>query len=106
MYAACNAGIFPVGQQGGWLAPFELLCSKNPIVVSNEMGASSIIKEFNLGIVTDNYADALYDIYKNKKKYKKQAERAAEFIRKNLGWNVFADKMIKAFKDAWRKYKR
>ena len=47
LYKAADVGLFPVGKQGGWLAPFELLCSGNPIIVSEEMGAASIIKKFS-----------------------------------------------------------
>ena len=105
LYKACNVGLFPVGKQGGWLAPFELLCSGNPVIVSEELGASSIIKQNNLGIVTKNYAEELLKIHENIKEYKKQAKKSALFVKKNLGWNVFADKMIKAYKDAWKMHK-
>ncbi|RLG16055.1 hypothetical protein DRN69_01820 [Candidatus Pacearchaeota archaeon] len=102
---ACDVGLFPVGAQGGWLAPFELLCSGNPVIVSEDLGAASIIKEFNLGIVTKDYPSALLEIHENLDKYKKEGARRKKTIKKNLGWDVFADKMIKAYKDAWRKYK-
>jgi len=99
LYKAADVGLFPVGKQGGWLAPFELLCSGNPIIVSEEMGAASIIKKFNLGIVTKDYSKALLDVYKNKE-HKNNASTASEFVKKNLGWNVFTDKLIKAYKDS------
>lgn len=103
LYKACDVGLFPVGKQGGWLAPFELLCARVPIIVSEEMGAASIIKKFGLGVTTKNYLKALLEVYNKQKGHKKQAKIAAEFIKKNLGWNVFADKMIGAFKDAMKK---
>ncbi len=102
LYKASDVGIFPVGKQGGWLSPFELLCSGNPIIVSEEMGAASIIKKFNLGITTKNYSEALLEVYEKNKEYKIQAKKSAEFIKKSLGWNVFTDKMIQAYKDAWK----
>ncbi|MDO8517236.1 MAG: sugar phosphate nucleotidyltransferase [Nanoarchaeota archaeon] len=105
LYEASDVGLFPIGKQGGWLAPFEMLCSENPIIVSEDLGAASIIKKNELGSVTNNYTDALIKIYKNKQEYKDQAKKAALWISKNLGWNVFADKMIKAYKDAWKMHR-
>lgn len=105
LYKASDVGLFPVGKQGGWLAPFELLCSGNPIIVSEEMGASFIIKKNNLGVVTNNYTEALLDVYKNKENYKKEAKKSSLWVKKNLSWEIFTDKMIKAYKEAWKKYK-
>ncbi len=103
LYKAGNAGIFPVGKQGGWLSPFEFLCSGNPIIVSDDMGAASVIKKFNLGIATKNYPEALLEICKRYKEYKQKAKKSSEFVRKNFGWNIFSDKMIKAYKDSWKR---
>jgi len=105
LYKAADLGLFPVGKQGGWLAPFELLCSGNPIIVSEEMGAASVIKKNKLGIVAKNYADSILEVYNNKDKHKKEAEKASLFVKKNLSWEIFADKMIKAYKEAWKKYR-
>jgi glycosyltransferase involved in cell wall biosynthesis len=105
LYKATDVGLFPVGKQGGWLAPFEILCSGNPIIVSEEMGAASIIKKNKLGIVTKNYANAILEVYKNKEKYKKEAKEAALVVKKNLSWEIFADKMIKAYKEAWKMHR-
>ncbi|MBI2630267.1 glycosyltransferase [Candidatus Pacearchaeota archaeon] len=103
LYKAADAGLFPTGKQGGWLAPFEILCAGTPIIASENLGAGSVIKENSLGIITKDYASALIEIKNNKNKYKKQAEKAAEWIKKNLSWEIFADIMIKAYKDAWKK---
>ena len=103
LYKSANVGLFPVGKQGGWLAPFELLCSGNPIIVSEDLGAASVVKKFNLGIVTKDYPKALINVFENGREYNKKAKEAALFTKKNLGWDVFTDKLIKAFKDAWKK---
>ncbi len=103
LYKACDVGLFPIGKQGGWLAPFEMLCAEKPIIVSDDLGAASLIRQNNLGIVTKDYSKALLDIYAKKKEYKKQGKNAGLFVKKNLGWDVFADKMIKAFEDVLKK---
>ena len=104
MYKAADVGLFPIGKQGSWLAPFEMICAGKPIIVSDKMGAASVIKGDNLGVVTGNYSEAVLEIWDDYKKYKQQARNAAVFVKKNLSWGIFGDKMIKAYKDAWKRY--
>jgi len=103
LYKASDLGLYPIGQQGGWLAPFEHLCSGNPVLVSEQLGAAGVIRQFNLGIVSNNLTQDILKIHKDLKKYKEQAIQASLFIKKNLGWDVFTDKLIKAYKDAWKR---
>ncbi len=102
LYKRADLGLFPIGKQGGWLAPFEFLCSGKPIIVSEELGAASIIKKFNLGITTKDYDKAILEVYNNQEQKRKEAKKTALFVKKNLSWEIFADKMIKAFKQAWK----
>jgi len=104
-YKAADVGLYPIGKQGGVLAPFEVLCAGTPVIVSKDMETASLIKKHDLGIVTEDYANALFEIYKNKDEYKKQAKKMGVFIRKNISWEAYTDKMIKAYKEAWGKYK-
>lgn len=103
LYKASDLGIYPVGKQGGWLAPFEHLCSGNPVVVSEELGAASIIKKFELGVVSNDYVGSILEIYNNLYLFKRDSIRKKKVIEKNLGWNVFADKMIKGFMESWKR---
>ncbi|VVB78761.1 UTP--glucose-1-phosphate uridylyltransferase AglF [uncultured archaeon] len=103
LYKAANVGLFPIGKQGGWLAPFELLCSGNPIIVSEELGAASVVKKWNLGTVTSNYSDELINVYKNQNEFLTNARAASLVVKKNLGWDIFADNMIEAYKEAWKR---
>ena len=103
LYAGCDGGLFPVGGQGGWLAPFELLCSGNPVVVSKEMGASSVIDKFKLGFVSDDYCGSLLEIYSRLGEFKEDGLRRQKVIRRELGWDVFTDKMVRGFKRVWGK---
>jgi len=103
LYKACDVGLFPVGGQGGWLAPFELLCSGNPIIVSEELGAASVIKKFDLGIVTSDYGGALVEVYSKLKEFKGEGNRRRKIVSKELGWDVFTDKLVKGFEVAWVK---
>jgi len=100
LYHACDVLIHPIKSQGGWLAPFEAICAKTPIVVSHEMSASQIIRNNNLGIVTDDFAEAILNIYNNRDIYYKEALRRAYWVKENLSWENYGNEMIKAFVEA------
>ena len=97
LYHTSDVLLHPIGSQGGWLAPFEAAASKIPIVVSKEMTASELINEKNLGVVTDDFANAVLDIYKNRSKYNEMAVERAEWVRDHLSWDNFCEKMLGVF---------
>jgi glycosyltransferase involved in cell wall biosynthesis len=91
LYHACDVLLHPIKSQGGWLAPFEALCAKKPIVVSTEMTASDIIKREKIGIVTDDFAEAIWDIYINPDKYNEIAEKGQVWVMEILRWDICCD---------------
>jgi len=97
LYHTSDVLLHPIGPQGGWLAPFEAVASKLPVVVSKEMTASQLINKKKIGVVTDDFAEALSDIYKNRSKYEKMAGERAEWVRDNLSWDNFCEKMLGVF---------
>jgi len=105
IYKAADIGLFPVKKQGGILAPFEVLCSKTPVIVSEDIEVASLVKNKELGIVTKDYAEVILEIYNNPKEYKDKAKKASLFIKENMSWKKFSEEMSKIFKKAWKKYK-
>jgi len=99
-YHACNVLLHPIKPQGGWLTPFEALCAKKPIIVSPEMTASDIIKREQIGIVTDNYPEAILEIARNSDRYLKMGERGSQWVKNNLSWDVFCQKNLDVFQKA------
>lgn len=97
LYHACNVVLAPYQPQGGWLAPFEALCASKPIVVSYNMTASDIIEREKIGIVTDNFTEAILDIYSNPEKYLSMAEKGRKFVIKEISWETFSNKMLDIF---------
>ena len=95
---ASDVVLHPIKEQGGWLSPFEALCAGKPVVVSNEMTASEIIKREYIGVVTNDYAGAITDIRENPARYKEMAARGAEFVRINLSWETFCGRMAELFR--------
>ena len=106
LYDAADVGLFPIKKQGGVLAPLEVSCAKTPIIVSSEMETAPLIKKHDLGIVTRDYSKALLEIYNNQEKYKEKAKKTALFVKTNLSWKSFADKMIEAYMIAWKRNKK
>lgn len=97
LYKACNVALFPIKSQGGWLSPFEALCAERPIIVSNEMTASDLIKEKNIGVVTDDFSETVLNIYHNPDKYYEMAEGGGIWVRENLSWDKYCEKMLNVF---------
>ena len=105
LYKASYVGLYPIGGQGGVLAPFEVLCAEKPIIVSEDMETAPMIKKHNFGIVTKDYSKALVEIYNNYTKYQKQAKTNSKWIKENLTWENFTELMIGAYKDALKMHK-
>ena len=106
LYKAADIGLFPIKKQGGVLAPIEALCAGIPIIVSTEIETAPLIKKNNLGIVTKEYDEEILKIYQEKEKYKKLASASALFVKDNLSWKAFADKMVEVYMTAWNKHKK
>jgi len=104
LYSAVNVGLFPLGSQGGVLAPLEVLSAGVPIVVSEELETASLIRENGLGIVTKDYYKAVLEIYENEERFKEEALKASKYIRDNLSWKRFTERMVEGFRIAWKKY--
>ncbi|MAH03300.1 hypothetical protein CMI39_00760 [Candidatus Pacearchaeota archaeon] len=103
LYKAANIGLFPVGKQGGWIAPFEMVSAGIPTIMSSDMGSSTVAKEHNLCVVTKDYSNAILEIYNKYNKYKENTRKAAIYIKNNLSWKQYAERMILTFRGAWKK---
>ncbi|OFV67073.1 MAG: glycosyl transferase family 1 [Candidatus Syntrophoarchaeum butanivorans] len=99
LYHASDVALFPIKSQGGWLSPFEALSAGLPIVVSTSMTASSIIEREALGIVTDDFTQAVLEIYTEQERYQEMAKAGGEWVYENLSWNRFCEKMVKIFEE-------
>jgi len=94
LYHTCDVLLHPIGPQGGWLTPFEALCARTPLVISRGFTGSYLIGKENIGVVTDNYAEVIWDIYQNREKYAEVAERGQSWVKQNLSWDKFGGKMV------------
>ena len=98
LYKAADVSLSPIKSQGGWLAPFEAISAGLPIIVSKNITCRNIIEREKIGTVTDNYVDAIIDIYKNPEKHKKITSKGQEFVKSSLTWDNFSKTMLESFK--------
>ena len=96
LYAACNVLIHPIKSQGGWLTPFECMCTGKPVIVSPEFTASDIIREERIGIVTSEYENAIKFVH-DKSNY--DTEKGKMYVKENLTLEKFGEKMMVVFEE-------
>ena len=99
IYLSHDLLIHPIQSQGGWLTPFESLCTELPIIVSKEFTASDIIEQNNIGVVSDlnNYVKDILEIYDNRKEAYIKAKRGKVWVNENLSWNRYGERMLNVF---------
>jgi glycosyltransferase involved in cell wall biosynthesis len=98
LYRIADLCLFPVKDQGGWLAPFEALSLEKPIVASPTMGASFLIKKHNFGIINSDFSSAVLEFIQDQDKWNNIASSASLWIKNNLTWKRFAEQMVEVFK--------
>jgi len=94
LYHAADIAIFPVKSQGSWLSPFEALSTGTPVIVSEDITSSPIIKNNNLGLVTSDYPAAVSHIRNNYAEYKKMAVNGKKWVSENLKWEKFCEELF------------
>jgi glycosyltransferase involved in cell wall biosynthesis len=97
LYHCADAAVFPVKTQGGWLSPFEALSAGVPVVVSPSMGAASILTREGLADASDDLVVSLRLLRSRGNENRARVLRAQEWIRRNLTWDRFTDKMLEIF---------
>lgn len=94
LYRACDVAVFPIRSKGGWLSPFEAMCSGKPVIVSSEMTASDIIRKEKIGVVSNDTAGAILDVYNGMYRYEGMVERGKVFVRDRLNWDEYCQGMM------------
>lgn len=94
LYRKADVALFPVKTQGGWLAPYEALCAGAPVIVSESMGASWLIKQHGLGIATSDYTQAVLEVEAHRNHYREMSKSARTWILENLTWENFAQRHL------------
>ena len=102
LYHACDVNIFPTRLQSFGLAPLEGLCANKIPVVSPLCGVSSLIKEYNIGIVSNDLVEPIQEIYKNPEQFRPQISRGNKIVKELLTWETFS----KGVEELFLKYEK
>jgi len=94
LYNISHVAVFPVRGQGSWLSPFETLATGKPVIVSPKLACSILIKEKDIGVVTDSLDNALLDVYERYDCYLDKAYKGQKFVLENLTWRHFCEKFL------------
>jgi glycosyltransferase involved in cell wall biosynthesis len=83
-----------VENQGGWLVPLEAICAGLPVVTTQRFSPSSMIIRNKLGIVTMDPSEAIL----LKKHEALDIEKSREWVRDNLTWEIYGQKILEITK--------
>ena len=88
-----------VGAQSGFMA--DCMAFGRPVVVSPDVRATrELVEKSNCGFIALNdeeFIDSIVKILKDKELAKKPTKNALDYVRKNLSWNLIAQKTMNAY---------
>lgn len=90
LYHASDIIMQPCKAQGSWLSVFEAMSAGKPVIISKEMTASSILEKEDIGFV-EGFVKHTLEIKKGKLKDN------SEWVKNNLSWKKYCDKMLEVF---------
>lgn len=111
VYAACDVFVYPTSISPWGLVVIEAMATAKPVVVSKQAGTSEIIQSGVNGIVVDHarpeeIAKQVEMLMNNPKLRKKLGENAYEYVKNNLSWEKYAEKMESIFQQTISNFKR
>ena len=96
LYARANLVIFPYGHQGGFLSVFDSLCLNKNIIVFPTTSCANIIKDNNLGIVSDKLEEFILNSYNNPNIIN---ENLSKWVKENMTWENYCEGVYKIFEE-------
>lgn len=96
LYNLADIFVSPLFEQGGWANALEAVSAGIPTIVSERMTCSSLFKEHELGLVSkiEDFHKGIVDAYQGK-----AWKQDKEWIRDNLTWDKFGERMLKIFEE-------
>ncbi len=108
VYAACDVFVFPAQITWG-LAVVEAMASSKPVVVSKKCGAAEIIRDRENGLLVDHadpemLAQKIELLLNDSDLRRKIGKSASHYVKKNLSWGKYAQRMEAVFEQAKQRY--
>lgn len=102
LYGRAHIVVHPIKPQGGWLTPFEALSCRVPVIVGSEATTVDLIRWHELGVIAteDELSYAIKGVYNHYENYQEKTNKAAEWVRDNLTWDLFSEHFMNAMRGA------
>lgn len=97
-YHQATVLIHPIKSQGGWLVPFEAMSAGLPVVTTLNFSASGLVAKLG-GQVVIYEVEAMASAVCKLLEIPPSGARSREWIRDNLTWEKFGNRMEKIFKE-------
>ena len=106
LYHACDINLYPVEEQTWGLVPFEALAAGKLSIVSEESGAGQLMKRHGICYPIKPHVEAIVkgvlEISRDLERYKEIVERGRSYVRENLTWKMYAERMARAYEAAYK----
>jgi glycosyltransferase involved in cell wall biosynthesis len=104
VYAACDVFVYPSSASPWGLVVTEAMAASKPVIVSKQVGTSEIIQEGVNGVVIDSakpeeIAKQVELLMNDPKLRKKLGENAYQYVKNNLSWERYAEKVESVFQE-------
>ncbi len=102
VYAACDAFVYPAVASPWGLVVTEAMAAGKPVIVSRQVGTSEIITNNKTGIIIETadpqeIASQIEQLIKNPKFARRLGENAYLYVRDNLSWQKYAQRVVQVF---------
>ena len=103
VYAACDAFVYPASASPWGLVVTEAMAAGKPVIVSRQVGTSEIIQDKVNGIIIDKatpeeIAKHVEVLLNDPKLSKRLGENAFRYVKENLSWERYAEKVESVFR--------
>jgi glycosyltransferase involved in cell wall biosynthesis len=102
VYATSDCFIYPSSASPWGLVVTEAMAAAKPVIISKQVGTSEIITNFDNGIVIDDatperIAEQVTLLLENPKLRRKLGENAYKYVKENLSWRKYAERVEAVF---------
>jgi len=92
--------LHPVREQGGWLVPFEAMCTGLPVIVTGKFPAMELVyRTGNLVSPSEELTEVTANLIKNYDNFVGN-EKAKQWVKENLTWEKYGAGMLRVFEEA------
>jgi glycosyltransferase involved in cell wall biosynthesis len=110
VYAACDVFVYPSAASPWGLVVTEAMAAGKSVIVSKQVGTSEIISNNENGIIIETatpqeIATQVASLIENPKLRKKLGENAYLYVRDNLSWRNYAERVLRVFEETLRRSK-